>query len=151
MRKFILLSGTAVLFASASPASAQTESQTEDDQYSGDVIVVTALKREQSITEVPTGISVLGGQELEERGIETIQDLSFAVPGLTMREDGPGSYTIFLRGLVPAIAPIPPAADGRHDAAKDGASRAGLQARTPGRRSKRQRDQQSRPVITFHS
>ncbi|MBZ6378532.1 MULTISPECIES: TonB-dependent receptor [Pacificimonas] len=99
MRKFILLSGTAVLFASASPASAQTESQTEDDQYSGDVIVVTALKREQSITEVPTGISVLGGQELEERGIETIQDLSFAVPGLTMREDGPGSYTIFLRGL----------------------------------------------------
>ena len=31
--------------------------------------------------------------------IESVQDLSFSVPGLTMREDGPGSYTIFLRGL----------------------------------------------------
>jgi outer membrane receptor protein involved in Fe transport len=44
-------------------------------------------------------ITALGGEELKLRGVESIQDLSFAVPGLTMREDGPGSYTIFLRGL----------------------------------------------------
>jgi len=62
-------------------------------------IIVTAQKREQTLAEVPMAISVVGAEELGERGIEDVQDLSFAVPGLTMREDGPGSYTIFLRGL----------------------------------------------------
>ena len=66
---------------------------------SGQIIVVTAQKREQRLIDVPMAVSVLGGEDLERRGIDNVQDLSFAVPGLTMREDGPGSYTIFLRGL----------------------------------------------------
>jgi len=62
-------------------------------------VIVTAQKREQRLIDVPMAVSVLGGEELAQRGIQSVQDLSFAVPGLTMREDGPGSYTIFLRGL----------------------------------------------------
>ncbi|WP_229794066.1 TonB-dependent receptor [Arenicella chitinivorans] len=65
-------------------------------------IIVTASKREQSLVDVPMAISAITGDELETRGIDTIQDLSFAVPGLTMREDGPGSYQIFLRGIANA-------------------------------------------------
>lgn len=66
---------------------------------SREVVIVSAQKREETVIEVPMSITVLGGDELDAQGIDTIQDLSFAVPGLTMREDGPGSYTIFLRGL----------------------------------------------------
>jgi outer membrane receptor protein involved in Fe transport len=62
-------------------------------------IIVTAQKREQRLIEVPVSITALSGQELEQRGLSSIQDISFAVPGMAMREDGPGSYTIFMRGL----------------------------------------------------
>lgn len=63
-------------------------------------IVVTAQKREESLLEVPMAVAAFSGTELQERGITAITDLQFAVPGLTMREDGPGSNTIFLRGIV---------------------------------------------------
>lgn len=65
-------------------------------------IVVTAQKREQRLIDVPMSVAAVSGAELLQRGVTNVQDLSFAVPGLTMREDGPGSYTIFMRGLANA-------------------------------------------------
>lgn len=62
-------------------------------------IIVTAQKREERLIEVPVAITAISGVELQQRGLSSVQDISFAVPGLTMREDGPGSYTIFMRGL----------------------------------------------------
>jgi outer membrane receptor protein involved in Fe transport len=62
-------------------------------------VVVTAQKRSERLIDVPMSITAISGTELEQKGLSSIQDLSFAVPGLTMREDGPGSYTIFMRGL----------------------------------------------------
>lgn len=62
-------------------------------------IIVTAQKREQRLIDVPVAITALSGDELAQRGLSSIQDISFAVPGMAMREDGPGSYTIFMRGL----------------------------------------------------
>ena len=62
-------------------------------------VVVTAQKREQRLIDVPMSVTAISGSDLEQKGVSSIQDLSFTVPGLTMREDGPGSYTIFLRGL----------------------------------------------------
>ncbi|ACT60187.1 TonB-dependent receptor [Hirschia baltica] len=62
-------------------------------------VVVTAQKKAERLIDVPMAIKAIGGEELEKLGVTDIQELSFAVPGLTMREDGPGSYTVFLRGL----------------------------------------------------
>jgi outer membrane receptor protein involved in Fe transport len=62
-------------------------------------IIVTAQKREERLVDVPMSIAVMSGEEIAQRGIQSVQDLSLSTPGLTMREDGPGSYTIFLRGL----------------------------------------------------
>ncbi|MBU0826163.1 MAG: TonB-dependent receptor [Alphaproteobacteria bacterium] len=89
--------GTAIALIAATmaqPAFAQAAADGDDA-----LIVVTAQKREQKLVDVPMAISVLGGEELAEKGVSSVQDLSFSVPGLTMREDGPGSYTIFMRGL----------------------------------------------------
>ena len=55
-------------------------------------VIVTAQKREQKLIDVPVAITAMSGTELEQRGLSSVQDISFAVPGLTMREDGPGSY-----------------------------------------------------------
>src|SRR5690606_1603502 len=85
------LSALALLQTGAANAAADDVDMTFEE------IVVTAQKREQRLMEVPMAITAFGGTELEQRGIDSIQDLSFAVPGLTMREDGPGSYQIFLR------------------------------------------------------
>ena len=96
--KATFYTGSAVALLAAAltqPAFAQGGGAEGDDE----MIVVTAQKREQKLVDVPMAISVLGGEELAEKGVASVQDLSFSVPGLTMREDGPGSYTIFMRGL----------------------------------------------------
>lgn len=63
-----------------------------------DVIVVTAQKREQRLIDVPIAINTLTGDSIERRGIDDVQDLSYAVPGLILRYDGPGSSQVFMRG-----------------------------------------------------
>ncbi|WP_116367576.1 TonB-dependent receptor [Parahaliea mediterranea] len=62
-------------------------------------VLVTAQKREQRLVDVPMSISAFSGEELQQKGITNIQDLSFSVPGMSLREYGPGSYIIFMRGL----------------------------------------------------
>jgi iron complex outermembrane recepter protein len=81
------------LAAASVPALANAQDITLEE------VIVTAQKREQKLIDVPVAITALSGTELEQRGLSSVQDISFAVPGLTMREDGPGSYTIFMRGL----------------------------------------------------
>ena len=91
--------GSAALALLAAMSAQPVFAQVADSQSDGEMIVVTAQKREQRLVDVPMAISVLGGEEIAEKGVSSVQDLSFSVPGLTMREDGPGSYTIFMRGL----------------------------------------------------
>jgi len=86
---------------SASTASAQIRPLEEEDLLLEEIIV-TANKREERLLDIPMAVVTMTGIELEARGIDTIQDLSFAVPGMTMREDGPGSYQVFLRGIANA-------------------------------------------------
>jgi iron complex outermembrane receptor protein len=71
-----------------------------DQETALEEVVVTAQKREEPLLRVPMAVSALSSNELSQRGISAITDLQFSVPGLTMREDGPGSNTIFLRGIV---------------------------------------------------
>lgn len=75
-------------------------SQLSHAAYDGiEEIIVTAQKREQRQIEVPISITAIAGEDIEQQGIRNLQDLSFAVPGMSLREDGPGSYLIFMRGL----------------------------------------------------
>ena len=56
-----------------------------DESTSIETMRVTALKREQTLLEVPAAVTAFTGTQLEERSIENLQDLSFAVPGLVLR------------------------------------------------------------------
>lgn len=86
----------APLFASTLAATVQAQ---EASPVLLEEIIVTAQKREQVLSEVPMAITAMNSEDLQVKGIDSIQDLSFAVPGLTMREAGPGSYQIFMRGV----------------------------------------------------
>src|SRR5689334_6939886 len=84
---------TLALLTAVPPIAALADENTLEE------VVVTANKREERLIEVPMSITAISGTEIEQRGFVNVQDLSFSVPGMAMREDGPGSYTIFMRGL----------------------------------------------------
>lgn len=51
-----------------------------------DAIVVTARRRAEDLSRVPTSVTALGAEALEQRSIATQSDLQAAVPGLMVRE-----------------------------------------------------------------
>lgn len=64
----------------------------------GSVIVVTATKRSQNVQEIPASVSTLGGEQLEARGLTSIQDIANAVPNLNFGEHI-GTTLITIRGV----------------------------------------------------
>lgn len=68
---------TACLLA-VTPALAQTETPPGTLEE----IVVTAMKREQSLQDIPAAISALSERALADRGIQDVAALQFAVPSL---------------------------------------------------------------------
>ena len=63
-----------------------------------DEIIVTSQKREAKLMDVPISITAITGEIIERAGIQTIADLSYSVPNLSVSERGPGNQTITLRG-----------------------------------------------------
>ncbi len=76
-----LLAGAAVV-----PMAAQAQTAVAAD--TADTIVVTARKREESLVEVPLAVSVFSQANIEDRGINTIADLSNFTPGFVFQETG---------------------------------------------------------------
>ena len=75
------------------------EGQTAKKQNQIDEIIVTAQKREERLIDVPMSISVVGNEEIKNRGIQNVTDLSYAVPNLSVTERGGGVAQISLRGV----------------------------------------------------
>ncbi|MEM0952607.1 MAG: TonB-dependent receptor [Pseudomonadota bacterium] len=92
---------TATLLMAPLPlAVAQAQEKADGTSRALEEVIVTAQRREQSLLEVPMSVAAFSQDELRQRGVTALSELQFAVPGMTMREDGPGSNTIFLRGVV---------------------------------------------------
>jgi len=80
------------------PAAAQgTQATTADDD--GEIIVVTATKRETSLLEVPFSINAQTEAMIQRSGANTIEDLSRNVAGLTIQNLGPGQSQVSVRGV----------------------------------------------------
>ncbi len=102
-----LLAATALL-AIASPASAQdaTADATGSSpdapavvQEGGDLILVTARRREESAQEVPVAISVVGGEQLDAIGAFNVQRLQQLTPALNFYSSNPRNTAINIRGI----------------------------------------------------
>ena len=84
----------------ASPALAQEAERTGAGD-AGDgfgEIVVTAQRRAESLQEVPISATVLTGAMLEAKGVDGIQSLQYAAPGLTMADYG-SANVLNIRGI----------------------------------------------------
>jgi len=62
-------------------------------------IVVTAQKREERLIDVPMAITAVTGVEIERRGVSSLQDLQYSVPGLSVVQSGPGQERLQIRGV----------------------------------------------------
>ena len=62
-------------------------------------IVVTARKKAESLQDVPLSVSALRESSLEELGVNVFEDYLLQLPSVTAGGAGPGTSTIYIRGL----------------------------------------------------
>ncbi len=96
IRTTLCASAAFTLVLSATPAAAQDAPPAEQ---TGEDIVVTAQKREETLIEIPQSISVVSGDRLERQQATSFQDYIALVPGLSLEGDTPGVNRISLRGI----------------------------------------------------
>lgn len=65
----------------------------------GDVIVVTAQRREQSAKDVPFALTAYTGERLGQLGVQTLRDASRFTPGLLVEDQSPNNPIFVLRGI----------------------------------------------------
>lgn len=61
-------------------------------------IVVTATKRTEGLQEVPIAISVMGGEEISQKGLTKMEDLAAYMPNVHVAEASAGTQ-LFIRGI----------------------------------------------------
>ena len=99
-----LLIGGAIAALAAVPAAAQTTEEDETASESGtqgNVIVVSARRRDERITDVPLSVTAISGAELEKEGALDITEISKEVPNLTLEVSRGTNTTLtaFIRGV----------------------------------------------------
>lgn len=104
-RAACLLGGVAVSALAVGHAEAQQqEASPQDQMVTLDEIIVTALRREQSVQEAPAAISVLTQEHLREIAAQDIRDYVTTVPGMTYAEDNVGRMRVTIRGVADGIS-----------------------------------------------
>ncbi|MBA4747271.1 MAG: TonB-dependent receptor [Sphingopyxis sp.] len=88
------LSGFAVAVAVAAPVDAQ-----EADDNDGNIIIVTATKRDANLQDVPFSINAQTAEDIQKSGAVTLEDLSRNVAGLSVQNLGPGQSQVSVRGV----------------------------------------------------
>jgi len=96
-----LVSGVSLIgLMVATPALAQSATP-QPEVTEVDEVVVTARRREETLTDVPIAISVQTGEQLAERGAQDITALQRVIPNMTLQVSrGTNStLTAFIRGI----------------------------------------------------
>src|SRR5579862_3766975 len=65
-------------------------------------VVITAEKRTSTVQDTPISITAVTGQDLQDRGITDLTGIVNAVPGISMRQNGPGQTELEMRGMTSA-------------------------------------------------
>ena len=75
------------------------QAQQAEEQTSGlDEVVVTALKTQQNLQDVPVSIQAIGTERLEELNITSFDDYVKYLPSVSYQSAGPGFARVFMRG-----------------------------------------------------
>ncbi len=101
----IALTATMVMFL-GTPAVVFADEPQSDDATSGKLeeIVVTATRKEESLSKVPVSVVALGKSEMDEQGVRDISDIARLAPGVSLLPLGGQDIsgigrTISIRGI----------------------------------------------------
>lgn len=89
------VAGAALCQVSPAQVAAQSSSS---DTGSLETVVVTAQKREESLQDVPMGVTALGGARLDDLQARDFADYAALVPGLSLNSLQAGQTRLTLRG-----------------------------------------------------
>jgi len=91
--------GTATVAVSAAATAATAAAQADDEVSRGDVIIVTARRRQETAQEVPVAISVIRGDSIEATGNFNVVKLQQLAPTLQVYTTNPRNTSVNIRGL----------------------------------------------------
>src|SRR5512139_659055 len=90
-------------FAQDAPPPAEPATQppaaTAAPEPEGDVIIVTATKREESLQDVPVSIQAIGTKRLDQLNISNFEDYTKQLPSVSFQTAAPGFTTVYMRGV----------------------------------------------------
>ncbi|WP_198669557.1 TonB-dependent receptor plug domain-containing protein, partial [Blastomonas sp. UPD001] len=89
----------ALCLAMCGPAMAQESSGAPAADDGVEDIVVVAQRREQNLQDVPIAVTALSGEALQERGVNSGEDLQFVAPGLSFGRSTSTQGISTLRGV----------------------------------------------------
>ena len=98
-RKISFFSSACIAVLGAAMATAASAQSPPSQAQTLEEVVVTAQRRSENLQTVPIAATVLGGEELAERGITNIQGLETAAAGLSIQPPGSGETYINIRGV----------------------------------------------------
>ena len=90
-----MLCASGAAFAQGTPAPAAPTAASDE----GEVIIVTAQKREENIQRVPISIQSLGTQQLEQLNVSNFQDYTRLLPSISYQTLEPGTTNVYIRGV----------------------------------------------------
>lgn len=97
--RIILLAAGVSTIAFHGSAWAQEQDAQRQPSAGLNEIIVTAQKREESLTDVPLSITAASGEQLADRGVVNVSDLVKLVPGFNYTESAFSTPVYTLRGV----------------------------------------------------
>lgn len=94
-----------VAFAALAPVSAYAQetapTDKADEASAADEgeIIVTARKREESLSDVPVAATAISGDTIEKRGFTSVREVAQLTPSLNINSDGAGRAFVSIRGV----------------------------------------------------
>ena len=109
MKSILIGSASALAFAAMGQAYAQTptqpattqpaNSQASENEGRGDVVVVTATRREEDVQDVPLSITAFSQEQMTEAGIVGYEGLAQATPGVILNKQSANFNNFTARGI----------------------------------------------------
>src|SRR5688572_19194354 len=97
-RSRALIGGVPLAGALLATAGVVQAQQAEQDEAGLETVLVTALKTEQNLQDVPLSIQAIGTERLEELGVNGFEDYVKFLPSVSFQQAGPGFARVFMRG-----------------------------------------------------
>ena len=88
------------------PVAVAQQSAADRSEFVLEEIVVTARRREESMQEIPISIVAVSAQEIEQLGVQTMGDLTQAVPNFSYQNRGSVLGNFGMRGIVTNISNV---------------------------------------------